>query len=170
MSKILSSEIVSLVHHVKLNESGWWEKAIQNIIISTFGINNNEAISDKQIFDNLITEIKTEIDIARLSKQFEILRSKGITINAAANLYVLSNDKYEEFKSSFTSQKEIELEAENRFKELCTKVCPEIGAKKLWGDLNDYLVQNNHNQIEIHLADTTIEDVFMDLAASNKVN
>ena len=37
-------------------------------------------------------------------------------------------------------------------------------------DLKDYLVQNNHNQIEIHLADTTIEDVFMDLAASNKVN
>ncbi|AWG25590.1 coiled-coil domain-containing protein [Flavobacterium kingsejongi] len=140
MSKILSSEIVSLVHHVKLNESGWWEKAIQNIIISTFGINNNEPISDKQIFDNLITEIKTEIDIVRLLKQFETLKSKGIIVNAPGNLYVLSNEKYEEFNSSFTSQKEIELEAENRFKELCTKVCPEIGEKKLWGDLNDYLV------------------------------
>jgi ABC-2 type transport system ATP-binding protein len=37
-------------------------------------------------------------------------------------------------------------------------------------DLKDYLEQNKHNQIEIHLADTTIEDVFMDLAASNKVD
>ncbi len=37
-------------------------------------------------------------------------------------------------------------------------------------DLRNYLGQNNHKQIEIHLADTTIEDVFMDLAASNKVN
>ena len=37
-------------------------------------------------------------------------------------------------------------------------------------DLELYLVQNNHKQIEIHQAEITIEDVFMDLAASNKVN
>lgn len=140
MSKILSSEIVSLVHHVKLNESGWWEKAIQNIIISTFGINHNTPISDKQIFDNLIREIKTEIDITRLSKQFETLKSKGTIVNVPGNLYVLSSEKYEEFRSSFTSQKEIEFEAENIFQELCRKVCPEIDSKKLWNDLNGHLI------------------------------
>ena len=92
MSKILSSEIVSLVHHVKLNESGWWEKAIQNIIISTFGINNNAPISEKEIYENLHNEIKTEIDIARLSKQFDVLKSKRIIISTADNLYLLSDE------------------------------------------------------------------------------
>lgn len=140
MSKILSSEIVSLVHHVKLNESGWWEKAIQNIIISTFGINNNTPISDKQIFDNLIAEIKTEIDITRLAKQFENLKSRKIIVSSPGNLYVLSDETFEEFKSSFASQIEIESEAEDRFNRLCNQLCPDINSKKLWNDLNEYLI------------------------------
>ncbi len=140
MSKILSSEIVSLVHHVKLNESGWWEKAIQNIIISTFGINNNAPISEKEIYENLHNEIKTEIDIARLSKQFDVLKSKRIIISTVDNLYLLSDETYNDFNSSFTIQKEIEFEAENRFEELCVQLCPDIDSKKLWNELNEHLI------------------------------
>lgn len=36
-------------------------------------------------------------------------------------------------------------------------------------DLQKYLVDNNNTEIEIHLTNATIEDVFMDLAAPNKV-
>lgn len=35
-------------------------------------------------------------------------------------------------------------------------------------ELKAYLVQNNHNQIEIHLTEATIEDVFMELATPTK--
>jgi len=76
MAQILSSEIVSLVHHVKLNESGWWEKAIQNIIISIFGIHNNAPLSKEDLFKSLKNEIKTDLDDIRLTKQFNILQGK----------------------------------------------------------------------------------------------
>ena len=36
-------------------------------------------------------------------------------------------------------------------------------------DLQKYLVDNNNTEIEIHLTNATIEDVFMDLASPNKV-
>ena len=36
-------------------------------------------------------------------------------------------------------------------------------------DLKQYLVRNNHKDIEIHQTEATIEDVFMDLAVSNKL-
>ena len=140
MQKILSSEIVSLVHHVKLNESGWWEKAVQNIIISTFGINENKAISEKEIFEKVLKEIKTEIDITRLRKQFEILKSKGIIVSNSNNLFILSEEKYKEFQSSYLGQKEIEFEAEKRFQELSEIFCPEMDNKKLWNELNEYLI------------------------------
>lgn len=35
-------------------------------------------------------------------------------------------------------------------------------------DLRNYLSQNNHNQIEVDITSATIEDVFMELASSNK--
>jgi len=140
MSKILSSEIVSLIHHVKLNESGWWEKAIQNIIISTFGINNNSPISDTNIYQNIGLEIQIELDISRLSKQFEVLKSQKVIIPASNDLYALSEEAYNEFRNSFASQKNIEFEAEKRFLELSDQLCPEISSNKLWSEFNEHLL------------------------------
>ncbi|NLN96182.1 MAG: hypothetical protein GX128_08460 [Bacteroidales bacterium] len=140
MAKILSTEIVSLVHHVKLNESGWWEKSIQNIIISTFGINENAPQSEQGILNNLKLELNTNFDITRISKQLETLKSQKTIIPISNDLYVLSEESYTEFKASFLAQKEIEFEAEKRFNELCLKICPNIISKNLWNELNDYLL------------------------------
>ena len=140
MSKILSSEIISLVHHVKLNESGWWEKAMQNIIISTYGINSNAPMSEKEILDNISTEINTQIDRIRIARQFDGLKGKQIIVPVQDNLFSLSEDSYNDFKTSFSNQKEIEFEAEKRFNDLCFMLCPDIQAKILWKELNEFLV------------------------------
>lgn len=131
MSKILSSEIVSLVHHVKLNESGWWEKSIQNIIISIFGINENAPQTKNDILINFTKELNTDFDSIKLVRQLEILKSKKIVISYSEELYILSEESYSDFRASFTVQKEIEFEAEKLFNELCIKICPEIEKKKI---------------------------------------
>lgn len=140
MSKILSSEIVSLVHHVKLNESGWWEKSIQNIIISIFGINENAPQNENDLVLNFEKELNTKFDKVRIIKQFNLLKSKNIIIPISDKLYSLSEDAYTEFRASFTSQKEIEFEAEKRFNELSIKICPEFTTKQLWEELNEHLI------------------------------
>lgn len=140
MSKILSSEIISLVHHVKLNESGWWEKSMQNILISVFGINENAPKSEKEIVSNLEKELNASFDKVRIIREFEILKSRKIIIPFTEDLYTLSEDSYSDFRASFNTQKEIEFEAEKRFNELCIKICPEIQAKNFWKDLNEYLI------------------------------
>lgn len=140
MSKILSTEIISLVHHVKLNESGWWEKSIQNIIISIFGINENAPLTENDIFTNLKKELNTNFDKTRILKQIESLKSKQIMISVSSDLYAISDDSYAEFRASFLAQKEIEFEAEKRFSDLCLKLCPDIVAKNLWNELNEHLL------------------------------
>jgi hypothetical protein len=140
MSKILSSEIVSLVHHVKLNETGWWEKSIQNIIISIFGINENAPQNENDLVLNFEKELNTNFDKVRIIKQFNLLKSKNIIIPISDKLYSLSEDVYNEFRASLTTQKEIEFEAEKRFNELSIKLCPELTANQLWVELNEHLI------------------------------
>jgi predicted nucleic acid-binding protein len=140
MNKILSSEIISLVHHVKLNESGWWEKSIQNIIISTFGVNKNSPQSESDIFKNLKSELNGNFDKNRISTQIFSLKSKQQLINVSGELFILSEEVYSEFQASFVKQKEIEFEAEKRFNELCYKLYPETSTKELWDDLNQFLI------------------------------
>lgn len=140
MSKILSSEIISLVHHVKLNESGWWEKSIQNIIISLFGITENAPKRTENIIIDLSNELNIDLDRTRILKQIEFLKSRKTLISVTQDLYSLSNESYAEFRASFLNQKEIEFEAEKRFNELCHKLCPDIVSKGLWEDLNVHLI------------------------------
>lgn len=140
MSRILSSEIISLVHHVKLNESGWWEKSIQNILISIFGINENAPQSEKDLLSNIEKELNTDFDKARIIQQFEFLKSRKIVIPVTEGLYTLTDEAYSDFRALFSSQKEIEFEAGKRFKELCERLCPEIQTKNLWSELNEYLI------------------------------
>lgn len=140
MNKILSSEIISLVHHVKLNESGWWEKSIQNIIISTFGMNKNLPQKESDVFNNLKAILNTNFDKSRINAQIEILKGKQQLIQVSDELFMLSEEVYSEIQTSFINQKEIEFEAEKRFTELCEKLYPETSAKKLWSDLNENLI------------------------------
>ncbi len=140
MPKILSSEIVSLVHHVKLNESGWWEKSMQSILISIFGISENAPQSEGDIFTNLEKELNSNFDKVRISRQFEILKSKKVVIPIEGNLFNLSDEVYTEFKEAFSSQKEIEAETEKRFNELVVRICPEVEANSLWKELNEHLI------------------------------
>jgi|GEM_PF-1131294 len=140
MNKILSSEIISLVHHVKLNESGWWEKSIQNIIISTFGITKNSPQTEKDILHNLKSELNSNLDKTRISNQIESLKSKNQLVQVSEGLYILEKEVYAEFTTAYTKQKEIEFEAEKRFNELCLQIYPNSPVKKIWTDLNQYLI------------------------------
>lgn len=140
MSRILSSEIVSLVHHVKLNESGWWEKSIQNIIISFFGSNGNAPKTDEDVISYLKNELSSDLENSRILKQLDILKSKKKLVKVTDILFLLSQEEYEAFKISFENQKSIESETQKRFNELCYIHCPDINKNNLWRDLNEELI------------------------------
>lgn len=140
MPKILSSEIISLVHHVKLHESGWWEDTFQNIIISSFGSNNNLPLSESELLNKIRHELNSDFDKSVVSKQLGVLKNKKIVIPSHKDFFVLSEDAFNNFKSLLLSQKEIESEAEKRFNDLCKKICPARNANILWKELNEVLI------------------------------
>lgn len=140
MSEKLPSEIVSLIHHVKLNESGWWEKAVQNLIISVFGIYDNAPLTSDELFDKVRSELQSGIDKTRFLKQFEILRGNQRVISLPNNLFVLSEVAYQDFSESLENQRKIETDAENRFRELSENLCPSMDHRSLWKEFNEQLL------------------------------
>jgi hypothetical protein len=49
MTKTLPKEIASLIHHITLNEQGWWDKTIQRLIISALGSVDNKQLTIEKI-------------------------------------------------------------------------------------------------------------------------
>lgn len=125
-------KITTLVHHIKLNENGWWEKAVQNIIISTIGFAGNFPQTKSEIIENVYSELEQGIDKTRLEKQLEKLIGLNHLISPSDKLWMLSEEILKSFESAKTDQNEIELKAKRRFELLVKKHCDNIDPEELW--------------------------------------
>jgi flagellar motor switch/type III secretory pathway protein FliN len=126
--------ITTLVHHIKLNETGWWEKSIQNIIISSMGLAGNYPRTKKEILGVVEKELEQGVDILRLEKQFNKLIPENKITKASEELWTLSPEQFELYNDAFKEQSDLHEKAENRFIEIANTHCPEINSHQLWED------------------------------------
>ena len=116
----LSSGIISLIHHIKLNEAGWQEKSIQSLIISTIGNhhNDNMPISADRIFKILTDEINPKLRRQIFDNEIEKLKSAA-KIELTPTGYMLAESIYQDFKQQLSEQVYIEEKTYNFFLTLC---------------------------------------------------
>ena len=138
--EIKMKNITTLVHHVKLNETGWWEKSIQNIIISSMGLSENYPRTKKEILETIKKELEQGVDISRLEKQFDKLITQNKIIKASEDLWTLSAEQYEAYKKAFIEQADLHKKAEIRFIEIADNHCKELDSQKLWKDFKEEML------------------------------
>jgi len=72
----LPTELVSLVHHIELNKAGWWEKAIQRLILASVWLSGNKLELDG-ILKALRENFQADLDRNRAQTQLSALCSTG---------------------------------------------------------------------------------------------
>lgn len=138
MSKILPSSILSLIHHSKLNERGWWEKSISNLIIGVIAERDNLPVSKEVVLERLLG-YQINIDFARFEKQFLKLLKEKILLNFE-DLFIVSEDYYKKFNDAYKNQLDIEEYSKNKFKELLLNKIPTLPFEKSWNEFNQDLL------------------------------
>jgi hypothetical protein len=88
MARTLPKEIASLIHHITLNEQGWWDKTIQRLIISALGSAENKQLSTDQILTFVKSSYGIHIDHNRINKQLDLLCSSKAILKIDKKLYM----------------------------------------------------------------------------------
>jgi hypothetical protein len=137
----LSPEIISLIHHIKLNEAGWQEKSIQSLIISTIGNNSNHnmPIPPDTIFRILVKEINSNLNKSLFINAIEKLKNSA-KIKITPNGYILPEEIYTDFQQQLSKQIEIEEKTYNFFLHICAINAPNLSGKSIWNDLKENLL------------------------------
>ena len=138
--KKLSSETISLIHHVELHKSGWFDTAIRNIIKSVFGINKNQAIDLKTLCLELSHLLSRKIDNSTVEKQIEKLLQNKEVIKVADDKLQLSQKEFESFVDAVNRQVEVENKAKEKFELLCLEFLIEDKIDGLWKRFNEKLL------------------------------
>ncbi len=136
----LPTEVISLIHHVKLNETGWWEKAFQGMITSLIGSNSNKPTTRENLYDIFKTQLTDHFEKSKFDQQFDMLLGRKTIVEISKGEFVLSTTAFENFNKSFLQQRQIEDEALKRFTHFAVINCPELDATKLWEDFNKKLM------------------------------
>ncbi|CDN30647.1 hypothetical protein BN938_0542 [Mucinivorans hirudinis] len=137
----LSSGVISLIHHIKLNEAGWQEKSIQSLIISTIGNhhNDNMPISAEQIFKILTEEVNSNLNRQTFDNEIDKLKNTA-KIELTPTGYILAESIYQDFKQQLSEQIDIEEKTYNFFLTLCTTHLPHLIGKSIWDDFKSRLL------------------------------
>jgi len=142
MSKItkIPSEIVSLLHHVKLNESGWWEKVVHNLIFSAFLTTENATCNSKDISTLISREYGVKIESKRFERQLQKLINKGLIKETSSSFFQVKNEYYQTLKEEHKKQINIEEEAKSEFLRLFQGMPFEIDGVTYWPKFIDLFI------------------------------
>lgn len=139
----LSPEIVSLIHHVELNESGWWKKAIGQVITGVLW-----KTRTPQKLDELKQALKREVGIVIaddvLLKQLTVLQSQQTVIFTAGPSYKLTEQARQRLSEAHDTALAEQEQCRATFINSCGKNCAGLDAQKVWEHFQKVLIRAIH--------------------------
>jgi uncharacterized membrane protein len=134
---MLPEELIALIHHTELNKAGWWNKAIQQLILSAILLNDNKPQSLPDILKFLKAKLKVSIDKLKCEEQLDSLVNEN-KIVCFENGYKISESTFHEIQKEIDETKKIEQEVKDLFVSLVHKHCsPSLGATQVWLEFNE---------------------------------
>lgn len=115
IAKQLPAQLISLIHHIALNEFGWWDKTIQNFIISTIWISKNNNDNDvTKIKKSLKEEFNLEIEPDVIEREINHLLKQGVIVSLDNANYKISEEKLKKFSKDLEDFEILESNSKKR--------------------------------------------------------
>lgn len=149
--KHFPKELSSLIHHIELNKSGWWDKGFNQLIYFVFWVNSNSITIDDLI--KHIGNIVHNIEEFSIKKQVDSLLLKKIIIPIGNSKYRILDDCIREVENQIDQNEINNTEVKNYFNDLQNKYFSGIN-HNLWNDFYElflipYIKDNGANTYNI---------------------
>lgn len=135
----MSKEIVSLIYNIELNKSGWWDIALQRLIIGSLWLADQD-LSSQQISDFLKTNLHVSVDTRRIKTQAKKLCDLGVLISMKGDRLRLPESSKLDFEDEIKRAEDISNHAQREFKKILSEECPSLDGEQVWQDLTSKLL------------------------------
>lgn len=127
----LRPELVSLIHHVELDKAGWWDKAIQKLIVFAIWAEGGRLTQDRiqEVFEK---DFCVRNDQIKLSEHISQLCQVGILIPLPGDEYNLSEQNRKEYEQDIAEGEELERNVKARFAKIFSECCPVLNVEQTW--------------------------------------
>lgn len=123
----LSPELVSLVHHVQLNQEGWWDRAMERLVLFTVWLTPH-ALTEAAVGEAIRTYYSVVLEPDQVARQLSKLRSKRELVVIGSGILKVSEAKLAELEKDKKDCESMETAIQQRF-------IRELETAKITGDL-----------------------------------
>ena len=132
----LPPAIISLVHHIELNKAGWWDKALDQLLIATIWVAGKEQSTD-EIIEQFRRTLHVVVEKSKVQERLDRLMSKSILISMPEDRLKLSESFLETYHEEIAKTEALELSVEESFVSILKKHCPSLDGKQTWTKFNE---------------------------------
>ena len=85
----LSPELISLVHHVELNKTGWFNKATERLILAAIWL-SGQNLTIQSIIETLKNDFSVNLEYDETKSRIDSLCSSGILVKLPTEQFKIS--------------------------------------------------------------------------------
>ncbi|MFA5867562.1 MAG: hypothetical protein WC891_06360 [Actinomycetota bacterium] len=152
MTKPLPAEIASLIHHIELNKTNWWEKVIQQFIVATLWA-ASDPLSTEEILVSLQKEFSIEIDNIRMERQLIGLLKESKIVQLPDGKYKISEDGLRELNLAIEDSEKNEETVKSLFTDAVKKCCPKLDLEDTWRHFSEDMLIPLVQEMGAHIYD-----------------
>jgi hypothetical protein len=127
------------VHHVELNRAGWWDKALNRLVLGIIWLTDGTP-NVSEIQDALKSEFDIALSQTRLDLILTEMESKNDVIKLADNRYRIPEKVRSSFEKEIAESDADEKEARGFFILLAKKMCPSLDAVSIWSKFENIVL------------------------------
>ena len=136
-SKDLTPEVVALVHHVELNKAGWWDAAVQRLLLTAFHHHNDKlTLSILEIRETLNARYSIDLELSTIREQLEVLVASGEVVQPEPARFKASEKALQACELEILAATSLEVSVIARFNEILLKHCPTADPDLSWSSLS----------------------------------
>lgn len=132
--KTLAPELIALVHHIELNKAGWWEIAIQKLLLTALHPQDADKLTmtPTEIKETLKNRYTVDLKDSAIIEQLSILVTNGDVYETEVGKFKASEKAIKACEAEISEAVALEDSVKKHFKEILLKHCPTIDSDHSW--------------------------------------
>ncbi len=132
-------EVTALIHHIELNKAGWWDKAVQRLVLSTIWMAGKDLSSD-EIKESLGSNFQLSLSSTDISKVITWLLDHDFLLEISGGSLRIPETKRNEFSNEISAADIIRNNAKAFFLEKAASINTAFNSEDVWNKFDKFLV------------------------------
>ena len=129
-SKLSHAELAAIVHHIELNQAGWWDKAMQRIFLASVWLTDKSTNS--KLRETFRSEFGLTISSVKVESIADTLETQNLLIRLPNGTFRIPDDRRSILEAEIVEAEESARNAQEYFFKLVKELSEELDPHEMW--------------------------------------